>query len=198
MHADPHVDDRGALRRDDDRVAVQLGDRGIVIREGADRAQDVLERRQVGGRRASVAGEQRDVASARGISCTSRSLSGARRIDASASSSATVPPAAHATTGPNRWSWVTPTSSSTPAFAIGWRRKPAGARPAPRRSRCIARAARRTAARPRSASRTAPTSVLCSGPGPTAFSATAPPNAAAASAASAGVLAIRPQTFGSS
>ena len=43
-----------------DGVAVELGDRGMVVGQRADAAQDVLERGHVGGRRAAMPGEQRE------------------------------------------------------------------------------------------------------------------------------------------
>ena len=69
-------------RTDDDRVAVELGDRGEVVGERADPAQDVLERADVGRRRTAVAAEQRERRAARAAwSWTSASVSGARRTD---------------------------------------------------------------------------------------------------------------------
>ena len=107
--ADPHVDDHRALRPDDDRIAVQLGHGGQVLRERAHAAQDVLDRREVGRRRPAVPREQRERPQGSRAAPRRRARSAApSRTATSARSSAVVPPAAQATTGPNCGSAVTP------------------------------------------------------------------------------------------
>ena len=113
-----------APRSDDHRVAVELGHGGQVVGERADAPQEVPECGQVAGGDPRYPESSAKLASSRGISWTSRSVSGASRTEVSASSSAAVPPAAQATTGPKTGSLRTPTSSSTPGSAIGWTTKP--------------------------------------------------------------------------
>ena len=60
-----------------------------------------------------------NVFSERTISRASRSVRGVIRTETSRISSAAVPPAPQASTGPKLWSFTTPTISSTPAGAIG-------------------------------------------------------------------------------
>ena len=113
------------------------------------------------------------------------------RTATSPSSSAWVPPAPQASTGPNIGSATTPTSISTPPSTIAWTRKRSRSTPAAARLASIAGAASSTAAAPPRPVRTAPSSVLWTISGPTAFSATAAPSSAAARPAAAGSAASR-------
>ena len=99
----------------DDRVQVELGDLGQVVREPAEPEEQVDERARVGGRRAAEAARR---AGRPSRSCTSSSastsVSGASRKPASPISSASTPPGPNATSGPKTGSWTTPASSSAP------------------------------------------------------------------------------------
>src|SRR6266540_2236095 len=125
----------------------------------------------------------------RTISEASRSVIGAILTETSRRSSAAVPPALHATTGPKSGSWATPTSISTPPVTISWTRNPSSVKPASSTRRAICFAAEITSSGPASPRRTAPTSVLCTMSRPNAFRATGPPRLEATAAATSGVAA---------
>ena len=107
-----------------------------------------------------------------------------------------MPPAAQATTGPNR---VGGDADEQLDARLRHRldEEPVGSVPEARSRRRISRAARSTADGPRNAERTAPASALVDEPRAMALSATGPPSSAAAAAASAGVRTMRPGHDGS-
>ena len=166
MDADPHVDDRRAVRRHDDRVAVELGDRRQVLGQRADAAQDVLERRDVGRRRAAKARQQRERRE-RTRHLVHVALGQRREPDADVGEQLGRRAARRACDdGPEqRVVRACRRAARRPLRPSRWTRKPRGRGPGVAQAAAHRARGRSTAVRPRSPSRTAPTSVLCSEPG---------------------------------